>query len=284
MIPFRVNSQLWSDGAAKQRWVAVPDGEQITVQADGDFSFPIGSVLMKEFSFNGVPFETRFLKHHNGGSWAGYTYRWQGDDARLVDRGGEDVVVINNAGTPINWHYPSRGQCLLCHTQAAGVVLGPEIAQLNSMFHYPSTGRPGNQLQTWDHIGMFAEALPFDRPALADYDNGGLPITDRARSYLHSNCAGCHRSENNSIRATMDLKFFTPVAHANICGVDPNISNLGVAGAKLVTPGNPALSILPMRMRVRGENQMPPLGTQYQHTVGINVIESWIGQMDAACN
>jgi hypothetical protein len=241
-------------------------------------------VLMKTFMFNGVPFETRFLKRHTNGEWAGYTYKWEGNDARLVSRLGADVQVRNNAGQMINWHYPSRGDCMVCHTQAAGIVLGPEVAQINGSYRYPSTGRTANQLVTWDAIGLFQNALPTNRPALAVYTNTALPITDRARSYLHSNCAGCHRSENTNIRATMDLKFSTPMSQMNVCNADWRISNLGVQNAKLITPGKPALSIVPMRMKVRGENQMPPLGTQYKHPGGIGIIENWIRQMNASCN
>lgn len=42
LIPYTVNTELWSDGAAKRRWVALPDGASIGIKADGDFDFQIG--------------------------------------------------------------------------------------------------------------------------------------------------------------------------------------------------------------------------------------------------
>lgn len=282
MIPFEVRAQLWSDGANKKRWVALPDGARIGVDGDGDFAFPDGAVLMKTFMFNGVPFETRFLKRHDGGRWAGYTYRWEGNDARLVDAAGQNVTVTNNLGQRINWRYPSRGECMLCHTEGAGFALGPELAQLNFPITYPQTGRTANQLDTWEHVGLFDAPLPFARPALVNPTDTSQPLPARARSYLHANCAGCHQPEN-PLRATIDLQHFTPTPQMQLCNQDPRISTLGIAGAKLLYPQRPDLSVLPQRMRRRGENQMPPLGTQLVHAQGVTLIENWIRRKDV-CN
>ena len=56
LIPFTVNSPLWSDGAVKSRWLAVPnDGapygpdEQIAFVPTGEWTFPDGPVFVKEF-------------------------------------------------------------------------------------------------------------------------------------------------------------------------------------------------------------------------------------------
>jgi hypothetical protein len=75
LIPYDLNSPLWSDGAAKRRWMALPDEAKITISPDGDFQFPVGTVLAKEFSFDGVPHETRLLVRHQDGIWSGYSRR-----------------------------------------------------------------------------------------------------------------------------------------------------------------------------------------------------------------
>ncbi|MBK8173957.1 MAG: PQQ-dependent sugar dehydrogenase [Rhodospirillales bacterium] len=284
LIPYSVNSPLWSDGAGKKRWAALPNGKTIDVLDDGDFSFPVGSVLMKNFMFKGKPFETRLLKRHDDGTWAGYTYQWNsaGTDATLVPSDGLTIQVRTNQGALINWKLPSRGECLLCHTAAANYALGPEIAQLNGNFHYNETGRTANQVTTWDAIGMFSEPLsaPVSAlPALADYNDASLPTTPRARAYLHANCSFCHRPENIT-RATMDLRFETPVHDMNVCGIKPNIGDLGIADAQLLYPQHPELSIIPVRMRARGDNQMPPLGTVLAHFRGYTVVENWIRRKD----
>ncbi|MEL7447998.1 MAG: PQQ-dependent sugar dehydrogenase, partial [Pseudomonadota bacterium] len=193
LIPYDVNAALWSDGADKRRWLAIPDGTTIDLDADGDFDFPIGTVLVKEFSFSGTPVETRLLMRHDDGLWGGYSYKWNEDlsDAALLPAGEASVV---DGG--VTWQYPSRAQCMQCHTQAAGFALGPEIAQLNRNFTYPESGITANQLETLEHIGMLTTPLPAateDLHALAAVDDASFPVERRARGYLHANCAGCHR-------------------------------------------------------------------------------------------
>ena len=144
----------------------------------GDWQFPRGSVLVKQFALAGQPLETRLLMRHPDGEWAGYTYAWNdtGTDATRV-RGG---LVRTIAGQ--DWIYPSESQCLECHTQAAGVSLGLETAQLNGDLTYPPTGRTANQLATLEHIRFLADPLPGapgDLPALADPADPAAPVEPR---------------------------------------------------------------------------------------------------------
>jgi len=280
-IPYTVESALWSDGASKRRWLALPNGRNVTINPDGDFTFPIGTVMMKTFLFGGLPFETRLLKLHNNGQWSGSTYRWEGNDATLVGKDGYDAQIETSPGQFINWHFPSRSECMICHTQAAGVSIGPEISQLNTVITYPNTGRRGHQLATWDHIGVFDGPLPGalpDLPSLARYWNTNISNTRRARSYLHANCSYCHRP-GVDIRATMDLRFATPVTDMNICDVAPNVGDLGIPGARLLDPQSPSTSIIPTRMQLRGGGQMPPLGTNLTDDAHL-LINSWIERAD----
>src|SRR3954454_13675067 len=122
--------------------MALPNNTQITVESDGDWTFPAGTVLVKSFTLNGQLIETRlFMRHTDTGNWGGYTYRWNDahTDATLVSGG----LVASIAGQ--NWIYPSEAQCLQCHTSAAGGSLGLESRQLNTTIAYP-TGRSANQL------------------------------------------------------------------------------------------------------------------------------------------
>ncbi len=280
VIPFDVNSELWSDGAGKRRWLAIPDGTQITVQSDGDWDFPIGTVLVKEFSHNGSPFETRLLVRHDDGAWAGYTYEWNAalTDATLVPPEGLAKTIDGQ----LNWFYPSQAQCMQCHSEAAGRALGPETAQLNGDMLYPS-GITSNQLETLEHIGMFANSLgglPQDLPALVDVNDTSATLTDRSRSYLHSNCANCHRP-NGPGQGPMDFRFQTEFGDMGACNVDPGLGDLGVPGAKLITPGSAASSVISLRMNTRGADQMPPLGTELVHGDGTAAIDAWINSLEA---
>jgi hypothetical protein len=89
LIPYTPNASFWSDGAAKERWIALPDGQNISVGDDGDWDFPNGTVLMKNFRLANRLIETRLFMRHPDGIWAGYSYEWdaQGTDATLVPDG-----------------------------------------------------------------------------------------------------------------------------------------------------------------------------------------------------
>ena len=102
LVPYSVQSPLWSDGAMKERWLAVPDTKKIAIGPDGHFDLPIGSVLMKTFSLGGKRIETRLLAHHDDGGWAGYTYEW--DDAET------DATLLPSSKSKTvagqSWYYP----------------------------------------------------------------------------------------------------------------------------------------------------------------------------------
>lgn len=148
LIPYALNAPFWSDGADKRRWMAIPDGENVEVESDGDLSFPIGTVLIKEFGLNGRRVETRLLMRHGTGAWGGYVYQWREDqsDADLVS-GAVDLDMET-----FTWHIPTRGECAFCHTTAAGGSLGPEARQLDRDYDY-ALGT-FNQLDTLRYIGL----------------------------------------------------------------------------------------------------------------------------------
>ena len=125
--------------------MGLPDGKNITLNAVGDWDFPNGSVLVKNFRLDSRLIETRLFMRHPDGDWAGYTYEWnaQRTDATLV-QGGKNVGL----GSQV-WRYPSGNDCLTCHTTAAGFALGVEAAQLNHDFTYAATGRTANQPSEW---------------------------------------------------------------------------------------------------------------------------------------
>jgi uncharacterized repeat protein (TIGR03806 family) len=281
-IPYGVSSPLWSDGATKDRWLAIPDGKTIHVGADGDWELPVGSVLVKTFHVAGKKIETRLFMRHDDGDWAGYTYEWSDDesDAQLLPSGKTKKV---GDGT---WTFPSRSECLACHTVAAGRSLGLEDGQLNGTFVYPTganAARRSNQLTTLDHIGLFdaphaaaGKTVAFPAPIGA-----GAPLEARAKSYLHANCSHCHRPEGTG-GGPMDFRFATPVATMQTCGLDPQQGDLGVAGAKILAPGDPSHSILSLRPRALDSKRMPPLASRVVDEAGVSVLDDWIRSL-ASC-
>ena len=277
VIPYDLNVPFWSDGAAKQRWMGVPDGAAIDVGSDGDWSLPIGSVLVKNFTLDGLLVETRLLVRHEDGAWAGYTYEW---DALLTDATLLDDAKLRDVNG-VTWSYPSRFQCLQCHTHEAGGSLGLETAQQNRDFLYPSTGRRSNQLETLDHIGLFAAPLPAppsELPALPRTNDSEALLDARARAYLHSNCSNCHRPGTwVQTGHDVDIDFRADASDdaLRVCNVAPN-DDLGVPGALRLFPGQPALSVLSLRMHALGADRMPPISSLQVDAEGAALVDLWI--------
>ena len=295
LIPYSVNAPLWSDGAYKERAIALPGNSQIEFTTERGWNFPEGTVLVKTFSLNleaSNPasrhrIETRLLVRQSG-EWTGYTYAWNEaqTDAILVAKNGIDrIFTIRDTRTSGNlqkqrWHYPSRAECMVCHTRAANFVLGLTTLQMNKAHDYSSVS--DNQLRTLSHLGVFTQPLskhPEAYPKLVSpYDHNGS-LEARARSYLHVNCANCHVKEGGG-NSLMELEFTTKRDKANIFGIRPQHGVFGIKDARLIAPGSPERSIIYYRVSHRGEGQMPPLGTLRVDNQAVQLLSDWIVQMD----
>jgi hypothetical protein len=118
-------------------------------------------------------------------------------------------------------------------------------------------------------------AAPQQLRALAGLDDTHQALAKRARSYLHSNCSGCHRGEG-ATQSNMDLRFTSSRRQMNVCNVDPSFGDLGIAGAKLIAPGRSDLSVLPTRpSRTNPLERIPPLGTSVLHDLGVSTLRAW---------
>lgn len=280
LIPYQPIEGFWSDGANKTRYLAIPDNTRIQLADSGDFLFPRGSVLVKNFALDQRLVETRLYLHNADGSWAGYSYQWNdaGSDALLVS-GSQDVDIGGQL-----WHYPSAGECTLCHTAAAGFSLGLETAQLDVSFTYPQTGISANQLDTLTAIDVLARApTPAQRRTrLSNSRDGEATLASRARSYLHSNCSHCHRP-GGITQSSMDLRITTDLNATGTCGVAPSNGDLGRPGAQLLTPGDAANSLLHLRMRAEDANRMPPISTLRVDSRGSELVADWINSL-TGCN
>ena len=169
VIPYTVAQGFWSDGADKERYLALPNGTTISVDASGDWVLPEGSVVIKNFRYNGKLFETRFVVRHTGGKgYSAYTYSWS-DDEQNADPG-SGCGRQPDADPGLRLGLPGARPCFACHTTAAGFTLGPETRQLNVNGFYPSTGRTANQFATLASIGMFSgnPAALAPLPAIGD--------------------------------------------------------------------------------------------------------------------
>jgi len=278
LIPYALNAPFWSDGAAKERWIGLPNGQNIAVDGDGDWTPPSGTVLVKHFRIGNQLVETRLFMRHPDGVWAGYTYQWNQaqTEANRVSGGG----TANVGGQ--TWIFPSEAQCLQCHTQAAGSALGLETAQQNRDHTYPQTGRTANQITTLNAVNVLSPPVAANPPAYADPSNTGQSLTARARSYLHTNCANCHRA-GGPTGVNLDLRHDIALSQTGACDVAPSRGDLGIANARIIAPGDDTRSVLLARMNLRNDaNMMPPIASNLVDTAGVQLIGSWIDSLTAA--
>ena len=278
LIPFEINAPFWSDGAEKRRWLAMPDDGQIELLEDLDFDLPVGSVLVKDFRDGGELVETRLLMRHDDGNWSGTAYAWLPDhsDAYRVDWDMDYELAAG--GTR---EVPGPAQCVACHTTIQAGSLGPELGQLNRTLVYDN-GRAANQIDTWAHLGFFAEDLgePSDLFVMPDpLDDVSFTLEERAQSYLHTNCSQCHVLDGQGV-SDMELDYFADIS--TYCGTVPFITDMGVPGAFQLKPGEPEASLIWMRIDdVHGGYRMPPVGTYERDDVGAQLIYDYIASLTA---
>ena len=286
VIPYDVNAPLWSDGAKKKRWIALPDNTTIDFSATGIWEFPVGTVLVKHFELelepgnaaSAVRLETRVLIHEQQG-WAGYTYKWNASetDAQLLPGGAEQIYTVREPGgtRQQTWAFPSRADCMSCHTLAAGFVLGLSTRQQNGDYDYPA--RTDNQLRSWNHIGLFDRDIG-DHQSYESYidpSDATASLSERARTYLAVNCSGCHQPNGGTPRR-IDLRYDTDRLAMNVINVRPEGESLGITDAYLVRPFSAGQSVLLNRMNRRDIRGMPLLGSKEIHGAGVDLIRDWI--------
>lgn len=286
IIPYGVNAPLWSDGALKQRWISVPRNERIAFSSTGNFSFPAGTVFIKNFNLtvnetNGATrrLETRCIVRDSNNGVYGITYKWRpdGSDADLVSAPMTENIEITTARgeRTQTWYYPGPLDCLVCHNPNSGGVLGVNARQLNGPFTY-ATGITDNQLRTWNHIGLFNaqdEASLTNAPRLVSVDDARYPLEYRVRSYLDSNCAQCHQP--NGAAGYFDARFSTPLAEQRLID-GPLANSLSDPDARVISPGDLSNSVLYERINRLGALQMPPLARNVVNTNAVNAVAEWI--------
>lgn len=288
MIEYGVSTEFWSDGADKRRWIGIPDNQQIEFSNSGNWEFPLGTVVVKHFELElqeGVPesarhMETRVLVNTENG-FQGYVYRWNDaqTNASLLTASEQQSLQIETANgnrTQV-WHYPSRAECLACHTVAAGELLGVNTRQINRLFNYPAAN--DNQLRSWNNIGLFSASIGTaeDLEQMVDATDTAQSLENRARAYLDANCGQCHRP-GGAAGSALDLRYSTVSSDLNAINVEPQGQSAS-PGDRLVLPGNREASIVWQRMQSLNENRMPPISSNEIDTEGVDLIGEWIDSL-----
>ena len=286
VVPYTLNTPLFSDHAEKYRYVWLPPGTQAQYRPGGALAFPVGTVLVKRFAFPADlrqptatlrPVETRLLIHRPAG-WVALSYVEQ-DGGAVLKRAGAKLPVqfIDKAGQPraIDYAVPNQNQCKTCHQDGEAITpIGPTAANLND----------GKQLLAWAASGRLAGLPSGGWPRLARWDDATASLDARARAYLAVNCGHCHSrggfASNSGLYLNPDE---TTPAHLGVLK-RPVAAGRGSGGHEFsILPGQPDKSILLHRMLSSEPGiMMPQFGRALAHEEGIALIRQWIAAMPAA--
>jgi len=296
VIPYDVAAALWADGMGKSRYFALPAGTAATFDPAEGWVFPPGTVIVKTFwsaDDRREPdgprrvLETRLLILGAEG-WKGHTYVWndeQTDALRTVAGTRLDVEAIDEEGAPLSIEYvvPNTNQCANCHARDDVMhLLGPIGPQMKRTVRVD--GEDHDQLEWLAERGLFdgplegAEAIDaFADPA------GDAPVADRARAWLHANCAHCHRPGGGGGRSGLVLlEWEDDPSRYGVCKV-PAAAGPGTGGhAYDIVPGDADASILPFRIASTDPAiKMPELPNRTPDPLGLALVREWISSMPA---
>jgi mono/diheme cytochrome c family protein len=283
--PFAPQYPLWTDGAAKRRWIHLPAGTTIDASNPRQWEFPIGTRLWKEFSFAGRPVETRVLWKTSDAGWLAGSYVWnkEGTDAVLAQTDGIAGAMEIAPGRQHN--IPSRSDCAACHGEARR-PLGFNPLQLSNdrdpnAIHGEALTPDMVTLQTLFDEGLLTGADPALRqtlPRIAADD----PQTRAVLGYLSGNCGACHNGDGQ-ISAQLPSFAYPDVVDGRaivrqLVGQPSRWQAPGrPEGTMLIDPVSPESSAVLLRMSSRRpSSQMPPLGTVLQDREAIETIREWI--------
>lgn len=287
-IAFAPQYPLWTDGARKRRWMALPPGTAIDAADPDAWVFPPGTRFWKEFAFDGRPVETRLIERLADGSWRYAAYAWSPDGSaapRVSPRGQRGAHPLPGGRSHT---IPGVSDCRVCHEARPVPILGFSALQLSpdrdpgALHAEPAA----DALDLADLVGRgllahYPASLPPPRIA------AGSPVERAALGYLHGNCGHCHDAASKLANLGLFLR------HDGAAAVAPaRTTTLGAPVARpapgaspearlRIAPGDPDRSALAERIGARSPAlQMPPLGTELVDRAALALIRRWIAGMD----
>lgn len=289
VLPYSPQYPLWSDGAAKRRWIQIPRGTTIDARDPDSWVFPVGTRVWKEFGAE-RPRETRLIVRAASG-WLYATYRWttDGADAVLVPEGG--AVEVDPSWPGGQYVFPSRLDCLSCHEGRSTPILGFSALQLSpdrdpAAVHGEAAIPDGLDLATLTRRRLI-RGLPRDWAAHPPRIVASTEVERAALGYLHGNCGQCHNARGPLAGLGLDLWHDPRRERSDEPGLATTVlrpSSFRIPGQPAaqtarVWPGAPERSALLARMSARHTAaQMPPLATQVVDTQAMQLIIQWIDQ------
>jgi uncharacterized repeat protein (TIGR03806 family) len=324
VVPYDLNTPLFSDYAQKLRTVWTPGGMSAKYDAVGTFSFPVGTVITKTFYYplpsGSTPsggavlrspdntnqllnsgfsldsiklIETRILVHRADG-WVALPYVWNDEQTDAVlQRTGDiknlELVDSKNGRQAFSYVVPNTNQCAGCHATNSVTremqPIGPKARHLNKDYQYKDG--PKNQLASWQVKGLLKGVPEFSAiPQNALWNDTSIGLDKRARSYLDINCSHCHNRKGSANTSGLLLEPDSPTGFSlGVCKL-PIAAGTGTGDRKFgIVPGKPDESIFIYRMAsTNPEEMMPELGRSVSHDEGVALIRQWIAGMRGACS
>lgn len=321
VIPYELNTPLFSDYALKLRTLWMPEGTAAKYNDDREFDFPVGTIISKTFHYekadgwsadspkvvkvdrevmlddqarldldDHVLIETRLLVRHEDG-WKALPYVWnRAQDEAFLELAGDYrsiELIANDDSEIITYIVPDANQCGGCHTPDHSAKelqpIGPRAWQLNRENDY--RGEVLNQLNRWSALGLLTGASDAAPTGVRWTQPGEATLEQRAKAYLDVNCAHCHNATGAADTSGLYLNIEAPVDRAyGICKPPVAVGRGSGDRPYDIHPGRPDESILVYRMQHSDPAiVMPELGRSAVHTEGVKVIEDWIAAMNGDC-
>ena len=311
VLPYDLNTPLFSDYALKLRTVWMPDGTAAEYRDGGPLEFPVGTILSKTFHYrygnDGFQkldaetqlrpdgsldldrhriVETRLLVRYEEG-WKAIPYVWNEEQTEAYLAIAGDQFEFQLAGESFAYLVPDMNQCAACHarnhTTKEIQPLGPKAHQLNRDYTYADGST--SQLERWAETGWLT-ALPDTRPASARWSSREThSIEDVARVYLDVNCAHCHNPAGPADTSALNLNLDAEIDRQfGICKPPVAVGRGSGDRPYDIYPGRPDASILLFRMQHDDPAiMMPELGRAMAHEEGVAVIRAWIESLPGDC-
>lgn len=321
VVPFDLNTPLFSDYAHKLRTVWMPQGKSAKYQPKQSFDFPVGTILSKTFYYpkaEGSPdavartydqardhagegldlrnvrmIETRLLVRRAPG-WVALAYVWNAEQteaelARTGDSVPLQLVADDGSREDFTYQVPDQNQCAGCHAENNTTrliqPLGPKARHLNRDYGYASGSQ--NQLRHLTGLGYLSGVPGAGVPRNADWrDAARASLDDRARAYLDVNCGHCHNAHGPADTSGLMLDVGDhPPRHLGLCK-PPIAAGRGTGDHRFgIVPGKPDESILAYRIDSDDPGvMMPELGRDVVHREGVRLIRDWIAAMEGGCD
>ncbi|MFQ5609621.1 MAG: SO2930 family diheme c-type cytochrome, partial [Woeseiaceae bacterium] len=322
VLPYDLNTPLFSDYALKLRTVWMPKGTMAEYRGGNvPFDFPVGTILSKTFHYEKAPgigarnyrvlrvdreshldksgqlsldeivlVETRLLIRYDDG-WKALPYVWndQQNEAYLQLAGDLKRIelVADNRVDSIVYVVPDANQCASCHTtnHASKQLqpIGPRAWLLNRDYAY--AGHTANQLDYWQSAGLLAD-VPRQPPKGVRWSaRAGASLSEVAKSYLDINCAHCHNSAGAADTSGLDLAIDTPLGREyGICKPPVAVGRGSGDRPYDIYPGRPEDSILIYRMQHTDPAiAMPELGRGTVHEEAVSLLSAWVESLAGDC-